>query len=125
MSNINNNSDKSDNSDTSDNEINEITSDIDDTPQTNSDVLSQIDKKLILKYHREGKNSRTYIIGLNNYFDDAKQIDFMKTFKKKLGTSCTKTIIDNNMVYGFGGDHVNTLYEYFAKIVPKHELKKQ
>ena len=113
MSDTNNNIESTD----SDNESHEQIS--------SADVLSQIDKKLILKFHKDGKHSKTYVCGLDKYFDDVKQNEFIKTFKKKLGTSCSKNIIDGSNIYSFGGDHVNTMYEYFSKIIPKHELKKQ
>lgn len=117
------NRDESDNNTESDTESNKQNDDIElDNKQ---DLLSQLDKKIIIKYHKEGRNSRTYILGLDYYFNAEKQNEFVKTLKKKLGTSAIKNIIDNSTVHGFGGDHVNTLYDYFVKIIPKDKIKRQ
>jgi hypothetical protein len=117
------NKDEYDNNTDSDTELNKQNDDTDlDNKQ---DLLSQLDKKIIIKYHKEGRNSRTYVSGLDYYFNAVKQNEFIKTLKKKLGTSAIKIIIDNSTVHGFGGDHVNTLYDYFVKIIPKDKIKRQ
>ena len=117
------NSDNDDNDDNNDNNNNDDIKN--DNAQNSCDVLSQIDRKLTLKYQKDGKYSKTYVIGLDKYFDEIKQNEIIKNLKKKLGTSCTKNNIDNSTIYSFGGDHINILYDYFSKIIPKHEIKKQ
>jgi hypothetical protein len=113
------NSSSSSNS-SSDNESNDIS--------ITENLLSQIDRKLILKYMKEGKSSRTYILGLEGYLKQDEQLTLMKDIQKKLGTSLLKKMTeDNKPIFGLGGDHVNTIYDYIIKkkIAPKGEIKKQ
>jgi translation initiation factor 1 (eIF-1/SUI1) len=121
----NNDDDNDDNNNNNDNDNNNNNNNDDNNEQNSCDVLSQIDRKLTLKYQKDGKYSKTYVIGLDKYFDETKQNEIIKNLKKKLGTFCTKNNIDNSSIYSFGGDHINILYDYFSKIIPKHEIKKQ
>ena len=100
----------------------------DNDMSTTQNLLSQIDRKLILKFMKEGKASRTYILGLEGYLKQDEQLTLMKDIQKKLGTSLLKKMTeDNKPIYGLGGDHVNTIYDIIIKknIAPKGEIKKQ
>jgi hypothetical protein len=113
-----------------------IQSDFSDDENSNSsiedvdskdDLLKQIDRKLVLKFMKEGKQSKTYIIGLENYLKPEDQLTFIKDIQKKLGTSLLKKMTeDNKPIYGLGGDHVNTVYDVVLKknIAPEKEIKK-
>jgi hypothetical protein len=99
-----------------------------DTETNNKDILKQIDKKLVIKYMKEIKTSRTYIYGLYNYIKTKEETkEFIKKIKKALGTSVfEKMDDDNNMIYGFAGDHTKYIYDYIVKnnITPISEIKK-
>ena len=104
------------------------TIDTSDTVDTSVDILKQIDKKIILKYMKEVKTSRTYIFGLHNYIQTKDKItDFVKNIKKSLGTSVIeKKDTDGNMVYGFAGDHMKYINELLIKknICLQSDIKK-
>ncbi len=97
------------------------------TQQTN--LLAQIDRKIIIKFMKEGKTSRTYIFGLDQYIVNKDEIlKFIKPLQKSLGTSMIeKTDEDNKLVIGFGGNHIQPIYDAIIKknICPKNEIKKQ
>ena len=91
-------------------------------------LLTKIDQKIILKFMREGKTSRTYIIGIHNYFKKEEELNtFIKSLKKKLGTSLFEKTVDYISHYGFAGNHIDKIYEELIKnnIAKKHEIKKQ
>lgn len=96
--------------------------------ETETNILNQIDRKLIIKYMKEGKSSRTYIYGLSSYIDSEDQImNHAKKIQKSLGTSILKRHDDDNkIIIGFGGEHIRTIYEYIIKnnICPINEIKK-
>ena len=102
--------------------------DTDSESENETDILKQIDKKLVIKYMKEIKTSRTYIYGLYNYIktkEDTKE--FLKKIKKALGTSVVEKIDeDNNIIYGFAGDHTKYIYDYIIKnnITPISEIRK-
>ena len=125
MSLINNNiSDNSDNSDSSDGSDIENVEDI----QTNQDILKQIDRKIIVKYMKEGKNTKTYVYGLDDYMKQEVHQQFCKELqKKKLGTSLIIRTENDKTVYAFGGDHCDKIVQELinTKIIPKNEIKKQ
>jgi len=54
-----------------------------------------VEKKITLKFFKECRTSRTYVIGLENFFDDEQINDMNKYFKKKLGTSLLKKELEN------------------------------
>lgn len=122
MSHINNNiSDESDSFDGSDIE------NVEDI-QTNQDILKQIDRKIIVKYMKEGKNTKTYVYGLDDYMKPETHKQFCKELqKKKLGTSLIIRIENEKTVYAFGGDHCDKIIQELinTKIIPKNEIKKQ
>ncbi len=123
------NTDSSDNSDNSDN------SDIDDTQQntfenmdSQQDILKQIDRKIIVKYMKDGKKSKTFVYGLDYYMKPEAHQQFCKDLqKKKLGTSMIKRVEDDKTFYAFGGDHCDKIIQELinTKIIPKNEIKKQ
>jgi hypothetical protein len=90
-------------------------------------ILKQIDRKIILKFMKEVKTSRTYIFGLDNYIKTKEEKnEFIKHLKKALGTSFIEKDSDDGKAYGFAGDHINYIYSYIIKknICPKNEIKK-
>jgi len=116
----------------SDNSDNSDVSDVEDTNFENmdsqQDILKQIDRKIIVKYMKEGKNTKTYIYGLDYYMKPEAHQQFCKDLqKKKLGTSMIKRVEDDKTVYAFGGDHCDKIVQELinTKIIPKNEIKKQ
>ena len=96
--------------------------------QTNKDILSQIDRKLLVKFMKEGRNSKTYVIGLDYYMKPDTHLNFCKDLqKKKLSTGMIKRMDDNKTTYVFAGDHRDKIIEELikTKLVPKNEIKKQ
>ena len=76
---------------------------------------------------KEGKNTKTYIIGLEGYLKDDEQLTFIKDIQKKLGTSMLKKMTeDNKPIYGLGGDHINSVFNFLVKknIVKSSEIKR-
>lgn len=95
--------------------------------KSSDNLLSQIDRKIILKFMKEGKNTKTYIIGLEGYLKDDEQLIFIKEIQKKLGTSLLKKITeDKKPIYGLGGDHINSVFDFLVKknIAKPSEIKK-
>jgi len=91
-------------------------------------VITEIDKKIIIKFMKEIKTSRTYIHGLESYVKQEDIPNFIKTLQKSLGTSSLKKQDDdNNNIYGFAGDHIETIYDYIIKkkICSKKDVVKQ
>jgi len=117
--------DEHNNTDNNDNDNND---NIDNSDNGNDNLLTQIDRKVILKCMKEGKNTKTYIIGLEGYLKDSDQISFVKEIQKKLGTSMLKKMTeDKKPIYGLGGDHINSIFEFLIKknIVKSSEIKRQ
>jgi two-component SAPR family response regulator len=128
MSHTNNNniSDSSDSSDNSD--IDEPQQNTFENMDSQQDILKQIDRKIIVKYMKEGKNTKTYIYGLDYYMKPEAHQQFCKDLqKKKLGTSMIKRVEDDKTIYAFGGDHCDKIILELinTKIIPKNEIKKQ
>ncbi len=128
MSHTNNNnvSDSSNSSDNSD--IDEPRQNTFENMDSQQDILKQIDRKIIVKYMKEGKNTKTYIYGLDYYMKPEAHQQFCKDLqKKKLGTSMIKRVEDNKTIYSFGGDHCDKIIQELinTKIIPKNEIKKQ
>jgi translation initiation factor 1 (eIF-1/SUI1) len=92
-----------------------------DTPDT---ILNEIDKRIKLRFMKEKRTSRTYIEGIEKFFDEDKIKEMMQQIKKKLSTSYFKRVGDdteedtkskkNNtqkvtkdiyIAHGFSGDH--------------------
>lgn len=103
-----------------------VSSENSDIEQDN-DLLKKIDQKIILKFMKEGKTSRTYIIGIHSYFKSEEDTNkFMKNLQKKLGTSYLKKNVDGIPHFGFCGDHIDKICEEIIKnnIAKKHDIKK-
>lgn len=126
-------SDNNDN-DFSDNESNDLNKDKDFNKDddfdenTDTNILEQIDRKLIIKYMKEGRASRTYVYGLMSYINSEEDImKHMKKLQKSMGTSLFKTYDDKKkIIIGLGGEHIRTIYEYIIKnnICPENEISK-
>lgn len=97
------------------------TMDLMDTPDN---ILNEIDKRIKLRFMKEKRTSRTYIEGIEKFFDEEKIKEIMQQIKKKLSTSYFKRTEDevdedskskkNNLqkttkasdiAHGFSGDH--------------------
>ncbi len=108
-----------------------------DDPDSNEDlipsnededsILKQIDRKIVLKFMKEVRTSRTYVFGLENYLKTKQDRDeFVKYIKKSLGTSVIEKEGETGPAYGFAGDHIKYIYDYIVKknICPINEIKK-
>jgi hypothetical protein len=81
-----------------------------------NNILDQIDRKIRIKYIKDGKSSRTYIYGISSYIENEEEImKLMKKIQKSLGTSIIKSYIDGKIIIGFGGNHIDSIYDYFTK----------
>ena len=95
--------------------------DLMDTPDN---ILNEIDKRIKLRFMKEKRTSRTYIEGIEKFFDEEKIKEIMQQIKKKLSTSYFKRIGDDSeeesknkktivqkvtkdiyIAHGFSGDH--------------------
>ena len=80
--------------------------------QTIKDILSQIDRNLLVNFMKEGRNSKTYVIGLDYYMKPDTHLNFCKDLqKKKLSTGMIKRMDDNKTTYVFAGDHRDKIIE--------------
>jgi hypothetical protein len=88
-----------------------------------TDILNEIDKRIKLRFLKEKRTSRTYIEGIEKFFDEEKTKEIMLSIKKKLSTSYFKRVGDdsededdkkkqqkvktksNEVSHGFAGDH--------------------
>jgi translation initiation factor 1 (eIF-1/SUI1) len=88
-------------------------------------ALEKIDRHIYIKFFREKKTSRTYILGLSDFMDGPTANKFANGLKKKLGTGMIETEQDGKISYGFQGDHIAKIKEFLitdAKI-PKEKIK--
>ena len=58
-----------------------------DTLDTADSILNEIDKRIKLRFMKEKRTSRTYIEGIEKFFDEEKIKEIMQQIKKKLSTS--------------------------------------
>ena len=80
------------------------------------DMFDEIDKKIIIRFEKQKKTSRTLITGLHYFFTNKEIEKLMKTYMKKLGTGSLKTILDDGCVeIGFNGNHINTIKDDLIK----------
>ena len=97
---------------------------VDDDIKNN--LLSQIDRKILIKIVPDGKNkrNRTHIHGLDSYIKKEEQIKFCKDLQKKLGTSLIMGVNDEKNIYIFSGDHKDKVVKAIinANIAPKNEI---
>jgi len=119
MSHKRNNSYSKQSTDTDNTEQDTVQEQLEDNPLNlcEENLLKQIDRKIIIKFLKEGKTSRTYIFGIDGFIKSQQEIDtFIKKLQKTLGTSLiTKQSDTNTPVYGFGGDHIRTIYDFILK----------
>jgi hypothetical protein len=91
-----------------------------DTPDS---ILNEIDKRIKLRFIKEKRTSRTYIEGIEKFFDEEKIKEIMQQIKKKLSTSyfkrtdeeleedskskknTTQKTKGGDIAHGFSGDH--------------------
>ena len=71
-----------------------------------ADILSEIDKKIRLRFLKEKKTSRTYIEGLEKFFNQEEIKLMTNLIKKKLSTGyCTKENEKGDIAHGYNGEH--------------------
>ena len=71
---------------------------------TSSDILTDIDKKIVIKYLKDDRAHRTHIIGLNLFFEDEKEEkQIAKSIQKKLSTGYYYHSDKNS--HSYNGDH--------------------
>jgi translation initiation factor 1 (eIF-1/SUI1) len=75
--------------------------------ETQQDLLNLIDRRIKLRFIKEKRASRTYIDGLDKFFDTNFIKDMVKEIQKKLSTGYNSlTDIDGkNTSHGFNGEH--------------------
>lgn len=72
----------------------------------NKNVLNLIDYRIKLRFIKEKRTSRTYIEGLDKFFDIDSIKSMMNTIKKTLSTGYyTNTETKGIILHGFNGDH--------------------
>lgn len=100
-----------------------------DSASKQNNILNLLDKKIVLKFMKEGKTSRTYIIGLDRFFTKQDELDkFCKDLQKMLGTSFLKRTVENNQNhYGYAGNHIERIYDILIdkNIAARSDIKKQ
>lgn len=70
-----------------------------------SDETSSVEKKIEMKYIKDGKTYRTFILNLEYFIEDEKMLDkIINDMKKSFGTSCIHKLTDFGAGYGFSGD---------------------
>jgi translation initiation factor 1 (eIF-1/SUI1) len=90
---------------------------------TQQNTLVVIDMKVILKCIKEGKATRTYIYGLEDFLSGEKLEILIKNLPKKLGTSLFKKEENGKKMYGYSGDHRMEIKEILIKEkVPKDKI---
>lgn len=73
-------------------------------------IIANIDKHVEIRYLKEIKKSRTYVTGLNDYFDKPDHFEkFIKKMQSKLATGLYVKEDDGKKHYGFNGDHRNSI----------------
>jgi len=97
---------------------------IDDIDKTTENDTSDIDKKVLLKFFKEKKTSRTYIIGLDKFMEVSEIDKLSKDIKKRLGTGSIKVEKDGTIAYGFQGDHREAIKKILSdrNLVPKEKI---
>jgi hypothetical protein len=91
-----------------------------------NNILSQIDRKILIKIVPDGKNkrNRTHIHGLDYYITKEEQNKFCKDLQKKLGTALILATSNEKNVYIFSGDHKDKVVKALvgSNIVAKNEI---
>lgn len=66
---------------------------------------SSLDKKIEMRYVKDGKAYRTFVFNLEHYIEDKKILDgIIHGIKKTFGTSCAYKETEFGIGYGFAGD---------------------
>lgn len=75
--------------------------------ESQQDLLNLIDRRIKLRFLKEKKASRTYIEGLDKFFNECCIKDMIKKIQKKLSTGYNANLdASGNIVsHGFNGDH--------------------
>ena len=95
-----------------------------DIPITN--IAPSDTKKIEFKQIKEKKCIRTYILNIESYIKDEKELEkVMTNIKKLLGTSCVKKETNFGLGYGFNGDFSEKIKHYLISnnIVNKDAFK--
>lgn len=93
--------------------------------------LADIDKSVRVTFLKKGKINLTYVNGIHDFMDETTSNDFMKKIQKTLGTHMIKITKDEdgqkltNPIYGFGGDHRETIIKDLMEKgkIPKDKIK--
>jgi hypothetical protein len=70
----------------------------------NNNVLDKINKKITLHFIKEGRASRTYIVGLKIFLDNDEKELMTKKLQKILGTN---SVLNDEGDCGFNGNYIN------------------
>ncbi len=104
----------------------DVESDVNPEDDIKNNILSQIDRKILIKIVPDGKNkrNRTHIHGLDSYIKKEEQIKFCKDLQKKFGTSLIITTNNDKNVYIYSGDHKDKVVKALlsANIATKNEI---
>ena len=90
----------------------------------NIDSLQNLNKLITLRYIKDGKASRTYIDGLELFFDNDNTLNkLLKDIQKRLSTGYFKNKETNN--HGFNGDHRLNISKLLTNNydIPKNKIK--
>jgi translation initiation factor 1 (eIF-1/SUI1) len=90
------------------------------------EMVAEIDKMIIIKWRKEKRTSRTYLIGLEGFTDVIGDIPkFCSKIKKTMGTGATVIEEDGVKMYGFQGQLTDRLYNVLLEIgINKNKIKK-
>ena len=94
--------------------------------ETNSAVLTNIDKCIEIRYMKEKKKSFTYVAGLENFIEKEKDIEkFTSMLQKKLACGQKQKVENGKTSYGFNGDHIKNLKKIIMTElkVPEDKIK--
>lgn len=93
----------------------------------NSNILDELDKRIEIRFLKEKKTSRTYIIGLEGFIEQKKDLEkITEKMKKKFATSLLeKTLDDGRVAFGLSGDHTKKVKEYLINEIKIPEDKIQ
>ena len=85
--------------------------------ESQQDILNLIDRRIKLRFMKEKRASRTYIEGLEKFFDEEKIKIMTKVIQKKLSTGYTTKSDENNIVlgHGYNGDHKERIKKYLVE----------
>lgn len=87
--------------------------------------LNGIDKKIVLKYVKEKRTSRTYIIGLGDFVAEDKIDEILRQLQKMLASGMNSVKNGDKYEYGFNGEHIERIKNYLMKEIkiPENQIK--